>query len=75
MFNIYDITNKNRKEHNLKSPYIPDYPYRIYVIGGSGSGKTNALLSLKKEQDSDSSIDTSYFYAKNVNEPKDYFLI
>ena len=71
MFNINDITNKNRKEHNLKSPYIPDYPYRMYIIEGSGSRKTNALLSLIKEQDIDSLIDTSYLYAKNINEPKD----
>ena len=27
-------------------PYIPDYPYRILIIGGSGSGKTNLLLNL-----------------------------
>ena len=23
---------------------IPDHPYRIVIIGGSGSGKTNTLL-------------------------------
>ena len=34
------------KQHNLKWPYIPDYPYRILIIGGSGSRKTNALLNL-----------------------------
>ena len=27
------------------------YPYRILIIGGSGSGKTNTLLNLIKEQD------------------------
>ena len=26
--------------------YISDHPYRILIIGGSGSGKTNALLNL-----------------------------
>ena len=25
---------------------MPDHPYRILIIGGSGSGKTNALLNL-----------------------------
>ena len=34
------------KQHNLKWPYIPDYPYRILIIGGSGPRKTNALLNL-----------------------------
>ena len=32
--------------HNSIWPCIPDYPYRILVIGGSGSGKTNELLNL-----------------------------
>ena len=31
--------------------YIPDHPYRILIIGGSGSGKTHVLLNLIKEQD------------------------
>ena len=46
MINLDDITNENNKEHNEKWPYIPDYAYRILIIGGSGSGKTNALLNL-----------------------------
>ena len=41
MINFDEHTNENIVEHNLKWPYIPDYPYRILVIGGSGSGKTN----------------------------------
>ena len=34
--------------HNPNWPYIPDYPYKILLIGGSGSGKTNVLLYLIK---------------------------
>ena len=49
MINFDDYTNKNTIEHNLKWPYIPDHPYRILIIGGSGSGKTNALLDLIKQ--------------------------
>ena len=30
--------------HNPNWHYIPDHPYRIFIIGGSGSGKTNLLL-------------------------------
>ena len=37
------ITQMKIKQHNLKWPYIPDHPYRILIIGGSGCGKTNAL--------------------------------
>ena len=51
MINLDSITNENNKKHNNKWPYIPDHPYRILIIGGSGSGKTNTLLNLIKEQD------------------------
>ena len=40
-------------EINLNWSYIPDHPYRILIIGGSGSGKTNVLLSLIKNQQPD----------------------
>ena len=72
MFNLYDITKKNNKSHNEKWPFIPDHPYRILVIGGSGSGKANTLLNLIKEQDD---IDKTYLYAKDLTEPKYEFLI
>ena len=46
MINFDDYINENIIEHNSKWPYIPDHPYRILIIGSSGSGKTNALLNL-----------------------------
>ena len=75
MFNLDDTTNENKKDHNKKWPYIPDHRYRMLIIGGSGSGKTNALLNLVKEQDNDILIDKIYLYAKDSNEPKYQFLI
>ena len=42
------------------------------IIGDSGSGKTNALLNLIKEQDD---IDKIYLYAKDLSESKYEFLI
>ena len=51
MINLDSITNENNKEQNKKWPYIPDHPYRILIISGSGSRKTNALVNLIKEQD------------------------
>ena len=71
MFNLDNITNEN-KEHNEKLPYIPDHLYRIFIIGGSRSGKTNTLLNLVKEQDD---IDKIYLYAKDLSKPKYEFLI
>ena len=50
MFSLDNITNKNNKEHNEKWLYVPGHPFRILIIGGSASGKTNALLNLIKEQ-------------------------
>ena len=51
MLSLDDITNENNKKHNKKWSFIPDHSYRILINGGSGSGKTNALLNLMKEQD------------------------
>ena len=72
MINLDSIANENNREHNEKWPYIPDHLYRILIIGGSGSGKTNALLNLIKEQDD---IDKIYLYAKDLSEPKYEYLI
>ena len=72
MINLDSITNKNNKEHNEKWPYIPDHPYRILIIGGSGSGKTNALINLINEQND---IDKIYLYARDLSEPKYEYLI
>ena len=45
MINFDDVTNENKAANNPKWLYIPDHPYRILIIGGSGSRKTNALLN------------------------------
>ena len=59
-------------KNNEKWPYIPDHPYRILIIGGSGSGKTNTLLNLINGQ---CDIDKIYLYARDLNEPKYKILI
>ena len=71
MINFDDYTNENKLKHNPNWPYIPDHPYRI-ILGGSGSGKTNALLNLINNLPD---IDKIYLYAKNLYEPKYQFLI
>ena len=47
MINFDNYTNENKTEHNSKWPYIPDHPYRILIIGGSGSGKTISQILIK----------------------------
>ena len=34
----------NFDDVNPNWPQIPDHPYRILIIGGSGSGKTTSLF-------------------------------
>ena len=34
------------KEHNLNWAEIPDHPYRLLIVGDSGSWKTNVFLDL-----------------------------
>ena len=67
-----NYTNENKTEHNLKWPYILDHPYKILIIGVSGSGKTNALLNLIKNQPD---IDKIALYAKDPYQAKYQFLI
>ena len=60
---IFDyITKEDIKGHNSKWAEIPDHPYQILIIGGSGSGKTNALLYLI---DHEPDIDKIYLHAKD----------
>ena len=72
MINFDEYNNENKTMRNPNWPYIPDHPYRILIIGGLGSGKTNALLSLIKNQ---SDTDKIYLYAKDPYEAKYQFLI
>ena len=37
MFNFNYITKRDIKEQNPKQPERPGHPYRILIIGGSGS--------------------------------------
>ena len=72
MINFDDYVNENKTEHNKNWPYVPDNPYRILIIGGSGSGKTNVLLTLIENQPD---IGKIYLYAKDSFEAKYQYLI
>ena len=70
MINFGEYTNENKKDYHVNWPYIADHPYRI--IGGSRTGKTNALLNLINNQQD---IDKIYLYAKDPYEDKYQYLI
>ena len=50
MFNFDFTTKEYIKEHNPSWPEIPDHPYRVLIVEGSGSWKTNALLNLLDDE-------------------------
>ena len=66
MLNLDDIVSnkKENKDHIL--------PFRMLIVGASGSGKTNTLLHLMNNLHS---IDKIYLYAKDIHEPKYEYLI
>ena len=72
MNNFDDFKKENIKEHNPNWPEIPDHPYKILIIGGPGSGKTNSLFNLINQQPD---INKTYLYAKDPYEGKYQFLI
>ena len=72
MINFNDVAKENIKQHNPNQPQIPDHPYRILIIGGSGCAKTNLLFNLINEEPD---IDKIYLYAEDLYEAKYQFLI
>ena len=72
MINFDNYVNENKTKHNENWLYILDKLYRILIIGGSGSGKTNVLLNLIENQ---AAIDKIYLYAKDPYEAKYQYLI
>ena len=68
MINFDNYVNENKTKHNKNWPYIRDHPYRILIVAGSGSGKTDALLWNEKEKEPDT--DKIYLYAKDPYEAK-----
>ena len=72
MINFDVYANENKNIHSKYWPYIPDHPYRILIIRGSRSGKTNLLLHLIENQPD---IDKIYLYAKDPYESKYQYLI
>ena len=72
MFKFDYITKEEIKEHNLNCLQIPDHSCRMFIVGGSRSGKTNALLNLINHE---TDIDKISLYAKNPYEAKYILLI
>ena len=72
MFDFDCITKEDKKEHYPNLPKILGHLYRILKVGGSGSGKTNALLHLINHELDNDQI---YLYAKDPSKAKYQLLI
>ena len=72
MINFDDFTKENIKKHNANWPQIADHPYRILIIGSSGSRKIISLFRLINHQPD---IDKICSYAKDPYEAKYQLLI
>ena len=75
MLNFDDYTNENKIRQSSNWPYIPDHPYRILIIGGSGSGKTSVLLNLVNNEPDIYIYIYIYIYAKDPYEARYQYLI
>ena len=49
MINFDNYVNKNKTKRNKNWPYIPDHPYRILIIGCSGSGKKKFIIKFNRK--------------------------
>ena len=72
MINFDDFTNENKRKQNPHWPHIQDHPYKLTIIGGSGSGKANTLLNLINYRPD---IDKVYLYEEDPYKAKYQFLI
>ena len=59
MFNLDDIVSNNKSSSERN-----DWPFRMLIIGPSGSGKRNTLLHLINNLHP---IDKIYLYAKDID--------
>ena len=67
MLNLDDIVSNNKSSSERN-----DWPFRMLIIGPSGSSKTNALLRLINNLHP---IDKMYLYVKDIGEDKYNYLI
>ena len=44
MINFDDVVKGNINEDNPNWPQVPDHPYRILIIGGSGFWKNKFII-------------------------------
>ena len=70
--NIVSNKNKNKDTTGSSSSERNNWPFKMLIIGPSGSDKKNTLLHLINNLHP---IDKIYLYAKDINEPKYEYLI
>jgi len=69
IINFDNITelNENKETHEQRSKFMPKHPFRLLMVGGSGSGKTNVLINMLVRY---LNYDKIYIYAKELQQSK-----
>ena len=49
MTNFDNYVNEDKTKHNKNWPYVLDHPYKILIIGGSGSGKNKFIIKFNRK--------------------------
>jgi len=73
MINFDKAVEKNEVKYKDNDRLAPKWPFRMLLCGGSGCGKTNALLNMLLTNFV--YFDKIYLYAKNIQQPKYQFLV
>ena len=50
MINFDNVVKETMKTNHRNWPQIPDHPFKLLIIGGSGSWKTDSLFDLINQQ-------------------------
>ena len=72
MIKFDDVVKEDTKKHNPNWPEIPDYPYRVFIFGGSESVKKSSLFNQINQQPD---TDKMYLFTEYRNKAKYQFLI
>lgn len=63
--------NKKQPKVEVRNLLAPVHEFQLCAVGGTGTGKTNALMSMLINH---MSFDRYYIYSKHIDDPKDVYV-
>lgn len=67
---ISELRGKKKDNPRQNDDYLPQFNFRMLLIGGSGSGKTTMIVNMLRNM----TYDRLYVFAKDVDNPEDEYL-